>query len=471
MLGTTNTQRTFFFEPRKLRDLIPDDHILAKVEKVLNLTWLSDAVRHLYSEGAGRPSIPPESAMRLMLAGLLLSIAGDRRLMREAQVNIAIRWFAGYELDDELPDHSSLSRIRERWGEELFREAFRKVLGDCDKAGLLGKSTVHIDSTLIRADADIGSVVDAHLEEVAMENGGEKGAKRKKVCLTDPDATMARSNPKDKFEPRYKAHVAVDDKSGVVVDVKVTTGAANESPELIEQVKRVEENVGVRPGCVTADTGYSSGESYSKLEEMGIKPFIIARKEGKRGKCISAQRFKYDSVNQIVKCPAGKILRRSYRDDKSWCYVAEVSDCRACPLKERCVSKSRKSRRLQIFDGHEARLRALRRKARGDEDYTEALKRHKWMVEGRHAEAKVIHGMNRAQRRGLENVSIQVLLTAVVMNLKRLSATVLLALSRIFKRLLTQLQPPRAIFFSSGLFRSAFIPRLPNCVRGLSFIP
>jgi transposase len=434
MLGTTRPQKKLFFQPQRLEDLIPDDHILVKVDKVLNLSWLEGRVKALYSEERGRPSIPPEQAMRLILAGLILSIPGDRRLMREAQVNLAIRWFARYEVEDRLPDHSSLTRIRQRWGEELFREMFRKVLGDCDRAGLLSKDTVHVDSTLIRANTSIERIVDAHLEEVASEN--EKEAVRKKICSTDPEATLARSSRGDRFQPRYKAHVAVDDKCGVVVDVKVTTGSANEAPELIEQVKRVEENVGVRPGRVTADAGYSSAENYRELEELGIEPFIAAHGQAKRGKCFPVQRFKYDHVNQIVKCPAGKILRRSHRNRDGWYYIAKESDCRICRFRIQCVSKSQKKRKLLILDGYDARLRAMRRKDKQEEVYIEAMKRHKWKIEGRHAEAKVVHGMGRALRRGLVNVSIQVVLTTIVMNLKRMTASNLLVLQRLLKSLL-----------------------------------
>jgi transposase len=94
-----------------LRDLIPDDHILARVDRLLDLIWLRAEVRSCYAaDGAGRPGIDPEVAVRLMLAGFLLGIVHDRRLMREAQVNMAIRWFAGFGLHEVLPDHSSLTR-------------------------------------------------------------------------------------------------------------------------------------------------------------------------------------------------------------------------------------------------------------------------------------------------------------------------------------------------------------------------
>jgi transposase len=92
-----------------LRGLVPDDHILARVDRVLDLGWLRSEVEPLSCAAAGRPGIDPEVAVRLMLAGLLLGIVHDRRRMREAQVNLAIRWFIGYGLHEAPPEHSSLT--------------------------------------------------------------------------------------------------------------------------------------------------------------------------------------------------------------------------------------------------------------------------------------------------------------------------------------------------------------------------
>src|SRR5690606_7592526 len=94
--------------------------MLARVDRVLDLSWLHDEVAAAYAPALGRPAVDPEAALRLMLSGFLLGIVHDRRLMREAQVNLAIRWFAGFGLRDRLPDHSSLTRIRQRWGAERF---------------------------------------------------------------------------------------------------------------------------------------------------------------------------------------------------------------------------------------------------------------------------------------------------------------------------------------------------------------
>jgi len=114
-----------------LSALIPPDHILKQVDKILDLWWLRAEVADTYNETMGRPSIDPEAALRLMLAGYFHNIIHDRKLMREAQVNLAIRWFAGFRLYEKLPDHSALTKIRQRWvwinSERYFKRQFKCV--------------------------------------------------------------------------------------------------------------------------------------------------------------------------------------------------------------------------------------------------------------------------------------------------------------------------------------------------------
>jgi transposase len=103
MLGHKDRDQLEFFITGSLRQLIPDEHVLARVDRVLDLSWLREEVTDCYCLDDGRPGIAPEVAVRLMLAGLLTGIVHDRKLMREAQVNIAIRWFIGYGLREKLP--------------------------------------------------------------------------------------------------------------------------------------------------------------------------------------------------------------------------------------------------------------------------------------------------------------------------------------------------------------------------------
>jgi len=116
MLGRKERSQLELFISGSLRQFIPDDHVLVRVDRVLDLSWLRDEVADRYCLDDGRPGIDPEAAVGFMLAGLLSEIVHDRGLMRDAEVNLAIRWFAGYALHEKLPDHSSLTRIRQRWG-------------------------------------------------------------------------------------------------------------------------------------------------------------------------------------------------------------------------------------------------------------------------------------------------------------------------------------------------------------------
>ncbi|HOX39815.1 MAG TPA: transposase, partial [Candidatus Brocadiia bacterium] len=106
MIGKKQRGQEELFLYCKLGDLVPEEHILKRVGRVIDLSWLREEVRERYCAENGRPGIDPEAALRLMLSGYLLGIVHDRELMREAAVNIAIRWFAGYRLQEALPDHS-----------------------------------------------------------------------------------------------------------------------------------------------------------------------------------------------------------------------------------------------------------------------------------------------------------------------------------------------------------------------------
>ena len=420
-----------------LHNYIPDDHILKKVGMVLKTGWVHDLTKDRYSIESGRPSIDPEAALRLMLSGFLLGIVHDRDLMRRAETDIAIRWFCRYRLKDKLPDHSSLTRIRQRWGEELFKDMFHRVVRMCVEAGLVDGSTIHVDSSIVRANASIESMVDEHLVRVIEENEDHeeekdekrgRGARRRnksknpKRSLSDPDAVLSRKSNRDKYIPGYKGHLAVDDRCGVIVDAIVTKGNVNEGTQLIGQMERVESNTGIEVEKVTADAQYATSANFRDLEEMGIEAVIPTQPERTKGTRIPARRFKYDAKHDVAVCPTGKKLRRTRQMDEGWVYSAKASDCRKCRLRERCLYSSSSSRELYMADGHASLLRARRKKNRWKEECAGIYTRHRWIIEGRIAEAKMRHGMDRAVRRGLSNINIQLLLAAMAIDLKRLAA-------------------------------------------------
>ncbi|MGN8119672.1 transposase [Labrys sp. 22185] len=433
MLGRKERDQLELFITGSLRQLIPSDHILVRVDAVLDLSWLRDEIAELYCLDNGRPCIDPEAALRLMLAGFLLGIVHDRRLMREAAVNIAIRWFAGYSLREGLPDHSSLTRIRQRWGAERFRRIFERTVRACVAAKIATGEIVHVDASLIRAHVSWDSLAVRHIEAVEEANiddsfpDDRQRGKSKKICVTDPDATMATNGRNRRLEPSYKQHTAVDDVTGVIVDVEVTTGEQNEGMAVAAQLDAIATTTGTPLAIVTMDAGYAYAKVFRSLEDRKIEGIVPAKAEQPPRKVIPTRRFKFDARHNLVRCPRGKILRPMGKLQRGafQYFHARGKDCAACPLKARCVSPSRHAR-IAVFNvNHPSLLRARRKRLGWGKREERLYQRHRWRVEGVHGEAKTWHGLARAIRRGLNNMRIQAFLAAAVINLKRLAAAFL----------------------------------------------
>ena len=441
MLERRSREQLEFFLCGSLRELVPDDHVLARVDQVLDLSWLHSDVAEVYASGVGRPAIDPEAALRLMLAGFLLGIVHDRRLLREAQVNLAIRWFAGFGLHDRLPDHSSLTRIRQRWGAERFRNIFERTVRACIKAGIARGEVVHADASLIRADVSWDSLVVRHVDAVAIANGdpeldeesmrqarnSKKTGKFKKICPTDPDASMATNGRNRRLEPSYKQHGVIDDQVGVVLDVEVTTGEVNEGEPFLARLDAVTGLTGTAIKTVTADAGYAYAKIYAGLERRQIAAVIPAKAEPIRSP-VPMRRFRYDALNDVLKCPRGKKLKAGRAIKHGRFFTSRARDCRGCDLAHLCLSRGRVNKAVVLGHDYPALLRARRRRERWSEEERYLYQRHRWRSEGYHGEAKAWHGLARAVRRGLQNMRIQAFLTAAAVNLKRLAAAILAAL-------------------------------------------
>lgn len=457
MLGDPTVQTTFL-AITNLWDLVPDDHILKQVEAVLDLSWLRDVVGDCYHPTLGRTAIAPEIALRLMLAAHFLGEVKDRALMRQAQTDLAIRAFARLGLTETVPDHSSLTRIRQRWGAQVFLRVFVQSVRACQAAGLVAGRLLHSDPTLVRADVSWASLeeveADALLQATRMleENAEDtddvpppppRSPKTKKRSRTDPDATLATAQKHRPMEPCYKVHHVVDSVAGVVVDVEVTTGEASAGPRLAATVARVTATLGVAPSLWTADTESASAANYALCEAQGITaviphPQVPRRPSSRRGtgtrrahaqakrrarpQRMPARRFTYDPQHRLVHCPCGHALYPAHRDARGWVYRGDPRVCGRCPCRARCFAPSARVRTIHIVDGYEAWLRARREKERGwPLEKRAAYRSHRHRVEGVQGEAKEQHGLRRAIRRGLGNMTIQAALTDTVINLKRLA--------------------------------------------------
>ena len=436
MLARKERDQLELFITGSLRQLIPDDHILVRVDRVLDLSWLRQEVAGLYCLDKGRPGIDPEVAVRLMLAGLLLGIVHDRRLLREAQVNLAIRWFVRYGLHESLPDHSSLTRIRQRWGPERFKAILTRSVQACVVAGIAKGEVVHIDASLIRADVTWDAIADAHADAVTathpvlpdpapVPTAPPSRRKPRRVCLTDPDASLGKVRRNLPAQPSYKQHTAVDQAFGVVLDAVVTTGAAHESTVVEDQIDTIVAATGQPVEIATLDAGYAVTRLFAAFEARGIEAVVPTRPERPpRPGVIPVRRFKLDARHNRVRCPRGRTLRPHGKPDADGfqAYRATVKDCSACPLRARCFSPSMKRRAILLHKDHPALIRARRKHQAWGAREKALYASHRARVEGVHGEAKTWHGLARAVRRGLGNMQIQAYLTAVVINLKRLAA-------------------------------------------------
>ena len=240
-----------------LESFVAEDHFLRRIDRVLDLSFIRELTAARYADGQGRPSIDPEVYFRMQLVAYFNGITKDRRLCEEVHYNLAYRWFCRLSLDDDVPDHSSLTRIRDRLGEEVFEAVFRRIVAQCQQKGLVkDPCRVMTDATLIAADASLNSLV--HNDPEQAQTG------RRGPATSDEERSMVRHNascrtrrtaaaptptprwPKSRERPRqlkYKVHQTIDADSRVILDTEVTTGARHDNQPYLEQLQRVERSV------------------------------------------------------------------------------------------------------------------------------------------------------------------------------------------------------------------------------------
>jgi transposase len=163
-----------------LERLVPPDHFSRHLEAKLDLAFVRELVRDRYA-ALGRPSLDPVVFFKLQLELCFEGLRSERKLVQTAALNLAHRWYLGYHLDEALPDPSSLTRIRQRLGLDVFRRFFERVVELCQAAGLIWGKELFFDATRVRANASVdsvvprlGRVVDDHVEAL-FPSGGDAG--------------------------------------------------------------------------------------------------------------------------------------------------------------------------------------------------------------------------------------------------------------------------------------------------------
>jgi transposase len=157
MMGSRDPQKQLWSYHVNLDKRVRSDHPLRKLNEVLKLGFVREEVANFYGI-KGNVSEDPAVMMKMMLLLFLDNVRSERELMRIIPERLDYMWFLGYGLDDAIPNHSILSKARKRWGQNVFVSLFSRVVAQCVSAGLVDGSKIHVDSSLVDANASLNSV-------------------------------------------------------------------------------------------------------------------------------------------------------------------------------------------------------------------------------------------------------------------------------------------------------------------------
>jgi transposase len=473
MLGAAKPRRLDQPIAVSLEDLVPRDHFYRHLETMLDLSFVREWSRELYAD-RGRPSIDPVVFFKLQLIMFFEGFRSERQLIANSSLNLAHRWYLGYALDEDLPDHSSLTRIRQRLGVDIFQRFFEKIVDLCQEAGLVWGRELYFDATKVEANAGIPSLIPrfyyeatTHVAEmfadeadaspadpelplgivplpIAPENipamgqppwrlleerrldpnrPSHRGYRRTgdfRVSPTDPDASPMWDWGAIRLG--YHDHYVVDGgKRRIILAALVTPADVMESQAMRDLLWRVCFRRQIWPHQVTGDAKYGTTENIVAIEDAGIRAYVPLTDFAHRTDFYGHDDFVFDPQRDEYCCPQGHPLRRysTKRTEGVVAYRGEAAVCNACPVKAQCTTSDhgRKVQRSFYIDYLE--------KVRGyhaTEAYKKAIRKRQVWVEPLFAEAKEWHGLRRLRLRGLLNANIQGLLIAAGQNLKRFLA-------------------------------------------------
>jgi transposase len=480
MMGRKERQFTRL-EQLTLEDLVPADHFYRQLDRTLDLSFVRDLVAPCYAAG-GRPSIDPVVFFRLQLVLFFEGLRSERQLLRVLADRVAARWYVGYDFGESLPDHSSLSKIRQRYGLAVFRRFFEEIVERCAQAGLVWGRELYMDATKVVADAAVGSITPrfavaarAHVEDLFAQDaaaGGPLGpvptgeppappvaigptatgvdatdlaaanaarhdwiaaAGRQDrtrcdpryvrtadlvVSTTDPDATHLRQ--RDGVRLGYQDHYIVDGgKARIILGVLVAPAEVPEDYPAYDLLWRARFRWHLRPRQATGDKAYGTVALVRALEEQGVRAYMPLPEYASRDPLFGKLDFTYEVAHDRYICPGGSPLAFA-RLMKGERLRIYRADAATC---NQCPLKDRctESRRGRTVTRSydEAYLDRVRA-YHETAAYQKALRKRGVWVEPLFAEAKDWHGLRRFRLRRLWRVNTEAVLIAAGQNLKRL---------------------------------------------------
>jgi transposase len=453
MMGRRKEEQGQFFYSFDLDKVVPSDHLVRRIDSILDLGWVHKELAPYYSH-TGRPSIDPVLMIRMLIVGYVFAIRSERRLCSEVQVNLAYRWFCKLGIEDKIPDHSVFCRARhERFREsDALRRVFEGVVATCIAAGLVGGEAFSVDASLIKADVDkkkrapgdrpvswpkaeeasravreyiaaldaaAGAEENGRGDGGGSSGGGNRRKPPKEVSLTDPQSSWVKREGTGPFFA-YDANYLIDNKLGIIIDAEGTR--ANRSEEIASSqtmLDRVGRRYGLRPRRLAGDTAYGAAKLLKWLVDREIAPHVpVWDKSARSDGTFSRADFVFDQERNVYICPGGAELTSSGNVDQGHIvyYRASKNDCSTCSLKPKCTTAVVRKVTRDVHEDIRDHVRAL-----ATTESFQQSRRERKKVEMRFAHMKRILKLDRLRLRGLNGARDEVLLTATAQNLRRVA--------------------------------------------------
>lgn len=421
MQGKKNYTEKLFLS-FQLSDRVPEDNLYRRLRETLDLSFLYKDTKELYGN-TGNPSIDPVVFFKLLITGYLENITSDRKLVEHCGLRMDVLYFLGYDLDEELPWHSTISRTRQLYPASLFETLFNKVFALCVDSGMVSGHTQAVDSAPIKANASMESVVPKmpanpigdHLKKVSEENAEttkkqvgttspahisapehelkrvEKhhqnlrdspvqlvGASHKKARLLsnkthysprDPDARIS-VKPGKARKLNYHCSMAVDTAEGVISHIQADFADGRDSQYLPDIGLKVQDRLRKNELIMTdflADAGYSNGANYDFLEQRKVTGWIPVFGKYKP----KIEGFPYNREKDEYTCPMNRPLPfKAFYTNRDGSvlknYWAAPKDCKACPMKSQCAPNTKCKKIIRtVYDEQYLRAYARQHSERG----------------------------------------------------------------------------------------------------------
>lgn len=272
--------------------LVPENHLLRKINRHIEFDFIYEKAAPYYSE-MGRPSIDPVCMIKMLLVGYLFGIKSERGLVEDVSLNLAYRWFCGFELTDKIPDHSLFSQNRRRrfTDNELLIDIFNQIVRECVKEGIVTGEAAVSDGSFIPANAAQGSLIelrqeieqstvrymDALDEELRQQPGYREPiptVKEKTILKSKIDSDCGYINQEHKKGLGYLTEMTVDAGSGIVLGVDCYRANRRESDIILNHIDKIQTDTGVNIKALALDAGYDAGAVHRGLELFEITGYV-----------------------------------------------------------------------------------------------------------------------------------------------------------------------------------------------------